>query len=512
LLISEITTTKWNQATRKYYENIGYIFTKYYKEFNVKVRDLPNGSRVSVQVQCDECEEIYRVKYSNYKKCVKEDGGYYCHDCSTKLFGGEKGRKTRLKNSKSFFDWCYENLSKEEADKLLSRWDYDLNVDKYGNKLSPKDISYSSHGIINKKGYWFKCLEHPEHESELKNISSFTSDSSGVNLQCIQCNSISNTNPELIKYLINKEDAHKYSMGSTKIQLPIKCPDCGYEKKKTMGDLKRQGFCCPKCSDGKSYPEKFFFNFLEQLLNKNFKTQLSKKTFKWCGKYKYDFYIIEINGICEVGGLQHYEEIKGWKLSLEEVQENDKQKEILAKANGIENYIIIDCRKSNLEWIRNNIMQSKLPKLLNFKEEDIDWLKCHEAGCNNLVKITCDIWNDGISNAQKISEILKLSKTTVIKYLKQGLEIGWGNYNADLERKKNYHCIKVICLSNGEIFNSMKDAKIKYHIQGNGISQCCKNKQKTSGIDPDTKKPLRWMYYNEYMNTIILKGDNKTWI
>jgi len=107
---------------------------------------------------------------------------------------------------------------------------------------------------------------------------------------------------------------------------------------------------------------------------------------------------------------------------------------------------------------------------------------------------------------------LKLSKTTVIKYLKQGLEIGWGNYNADLERKKNYHCIKVICLSNGEIFNSMKDAKIKYHIQGNGISQCCKNKQKTSGIDPDTKKPLRWMYYNEYMNTIILKGDNKTWI
>lgn len=41
---------------------------------------------------------------------------------------------------------------------------------------------------FNKKGYWFKCLEHSEHHSELKNIVSFIGKQSG-NIICNQCNS-----------------------------------------------------------------------------------------------------------------------------------------------------------------------------------------------------------------------------------------------------------------------------------------------------------------------------------
>lgn len=508
MLISKNTITEWNGTTRKWYEEKGYIFTKWGNKFEVKVEDLMDSSHAIVNIKCDGCgEDLIGIIWRNYKRTVKEDGKYYCHKCSTNLFGGEKTRKTKLKDCITFYQWCYDNLPKEEAYKILSRWDYKLNINKNGKILSPNDVGHSSRGL-NGKGFWFKCLDHLEHKSELKNISSFTNTSSGVNLQCIQCNSISMTHPYLVKFLINKNDALKYSVGSSKIKIPMKCPDCGHEKKRSISQLDKTGFCCPKCGDGITYPEKFMFNVLEQLLDKRFITQLSKKTFKWCGKYRYDFYIIEINGICEVGGLQHYEEIKGWGL-LKDIQENDKNKEYLAKENGIDYYIVLDCRKSELEWIKNSIMQSDLPNLLNFKESDIDWLKCHEYACSNIVKFACNMWNNGVNNALKISKILKLNKNTVIKYLKQGAKLGWCDYDPKIESKKNYHFIKVICLTTGEIFNSMKEAKIKYDIQDSGISMCCRNKQKYCGKHLITKEPLRWMIYSEYINTIALRKETK---
>ena len=42
-------------------------------------------------------------------------------------------------------------------------------------------------------------------------------------------------------------------------------------------------------SDGISYAEKFMINVLKQL-KLDFKKQLSCSTFKWCKKYRYDFY------------------------------------------------------------------------------------------------------------------------------------------------------------------------------------------------------------------------------
>jgi len=143
---------------------------------------------------------------------MHENGKYYCFRCGKKLFGDEKGKLTRLKNSKSFYKWCYDNLSKEMADYILSRWDYELNVDKNGNVISPNDVSYGSTGF-NQKGYWFKCLDHSDHISELKSINSFTRGQKG-SIDCIQCNTISITDPNLEIFLVNKEDALKYSRGS----------------------------------------------------------------------------------------------------------------------------------------------------------------------------------------------------------------------------------------------------------------------------------------------------------
>ena len=212
----------------------------------------------------------------------------------------------------------------------------------------------------------------------------------------------------------------------------MQCPDCGYKKEKRFPDLLNNGFACPKCSDSTPYPEKFLFEFLEQLLNNKFYTQLSKKIFNWCSSFRYDNYIPDSNCIIETHGIQHYEKISGnWKFknSLEEIQNNDFDKEWLARINNINNYIIIDCRKSEMEWIKNSIMNSKLPQLLNFKEDDIDWLKCHEHACKSLVKITCDMWKD-MKSILQIADELKLHKCTIRKYLKQGVELGWCDYDS----------------------------------------------------------------------------------
>jgi len=507
MLITKVVIVKWHSSNKKWYESKGYIFTKWKDEFEVNVEDLSDGSTALVDIQCDNCGEMLRnIKWKDYLKHRYENNKYYCHKCVMQLFGGEKMRKTSLINSVSFYQWCYDNLLKELADYILSRWDYDLNVDKNGKVLSPKDISFCSSGV-NKKGYWFKCLDHPEHGSELKSINSFINGNG--NIYCHQCNTIAITHPHLIKYLINKEDAYKYSFGSH-YYIPMKCPDCGYEKPMKLNVISRQGFGNICCNDGISFPEKFIFNMLDQLLNKNFTLQLSKKDFIWCENYRYDFHIDKINCIIETHGLQHYEEVNTWKLSLEEIKEKDLDKEWLAKTNKIENYIIIDCRESTMEWIKKSVITSKLPNLLGFKESDIDWLKCHEYACNNLVKEVCDLWANGNSNILNIANKFKIHRITAINYLKKGVKIGWCDYNPKKEIEKvvkqlqEKSKIKVICLSTDKVFNSIMEASKEYNINNTGIGRCCKDKQKTAGKHPITKEKLRWMFYSEYINN---KGE-----
>ena len=379
-----------------------------------------------------------------------EDGKYYCNKCS----------KNGYKEYISFEKWCIENNHQD----ILDRWDYSLNVDKEGNIINPSKISYTSVGF-NKKGFWFKCLEHPEHKSELKNIKSFYYGQMG-SMDCIQCNMIAVTHPELIKYLVNKKDGLKYSAGSHKKVL-MKCPDCGYEKLVIFNTLLNQGFGSNKCGDGYSYPNK----------------------------------------IIEVHGIQHYEEICRGKSLIEE-KWNDKYKERMAKIHGIKDndYIVIDSRESEIEWIKNNILNSKLSDIYNF--ENINWVQCEKFARTSLVKTVSDLWDSGIENIKEIADKLQINRFTVQRYLKLGAKLKWCNYNAKQESEKRADLLskqqskKVICLTTGKIFDSMAEARIEYGTGINGISCCCRGIQKTSGIYSLTGELLTWAYYNEKLNSV----------
>jgi len=512
MLITKEVEVGLKSQTIKWYEDKGYEIPrridKYGKnrvkkgtKIKVKVEDLTDSSDVPVNVQCDGCGELLEdIRWHSYKKCVKQDGKYYCLKCAMRLYGSVNLKKTLLEKSISFYQWCYTNLSKELADYILLRWDYDLNIDEYGKNISPEDVCICS-SLSKGKGYWFKCLDHPEHDSEQKSIIDFTRRQK-TSLNCIQCNMIVVTHPELVKYLVNKEDAYKYSIGSN-VKIPMKCPNCGFEKMMSLNTLFR-GFGCSRCSDGVSYPEKFLFSMLEQL-DVIFKVQLSSKTFEWCKTYKYDNYIDNMSCIIETHGIQHYEEIKGsWKMTLAEIQENDKSKEKIAKENGIMSYIILDCKHSNTKWIKNSIIESDLPRVLGFKEDDVNWLECHELACSSLVKIACELWNSEIKNTTYIADKLKVDKHTIVKYLKQGVELGWCDYDPDEEKKKRsismkeLNSRKMICLTTKEVFDSQTEAEQKYSIIN--ISACFgKGRQKSAGRHPETGEKLVWMFYDEYL-------------
>ena len=51
----------------------------------------------------------------------------------------------------------------------------------------------------------------------------------------------------------------------------------------------------------------------------------------------------------------------------------------------------------------------------------------------------------------------------------------------------------VMCVTTGEIFNTIKDAVKKYHVHSTNVSQCCRGNVKHTGKLPDGT-PLEWRY------------------
>ena len=161
----------------------------------------------------------------------------------------------------------------------------------------------------------------------------------------------------MVKYFQGGYDeAKKYSRGSDKEIYPV-CPDCGRVKDKPMkiDTLRKNKSIGCVCGDKISYPEKVMSHVLN-IIEPNYISQLSSKDFEWCNKYRYDFYLPTYNSIIEVHGEQHYRHT-GFKRTVKEEQENDRLKKELALNNGIDNYIIIDCRKSEINYIKNNILK-----------------------------------------------------------------------------------------------------------------------------------------------------------
>lgn len=215
-------------------------------------------------------------------------------------------------------------------------------------------------------------------------------------------------------------------------KIEVTCPDCGEKRKVSISKIYSVKSIGCTCGDGYSYPEKFTINILNQLDIK-FETQYSPK---WANTKKYDFYIPSMNMIVETHGIQHYRETN-FKRTLAEEQENDRIKKELALENEIDEYIVIDCRKSELEWIQDSVLNSKLNEIFDLSK--IDWFEVDlYAIKNNKIKEVCEYWRlHPELTTTDLAEIFELDKATIISYLKKGSKLNWCVYNPKEEMRKS---------------------------------------------------------------------------
>ena len=118
--------------------------------------------------------------------------------------------------------------------------------------------------------------------------------------------------------------------------------------------------------------------------------------------------------IIEINGIQHYEKSNRGR-SLEEEQLNDKFKKELALNNSIDNYIIIDCRYSKFDWLKENIIK-ELSSYFNLS--NVNWELAWEESQNSLCVKTWELFEQGYSIKQ-IAEELKLCRVTITNYIKK---------------------------------------------------------------------------------------------
>lgn len=252
-------------------------------------------------------------------------------------------------------------------------------------------------------------------------------------------NDIATVRPDIVDLLWNHDDAYVYGANSHK-KIDFKCTRCGEKINSRIDNVCNQGLCCKKCSDGLSYPSKFVYNFLQQLVSSD--VLYTEKSFEWSqdilhanskisGNKKYDFYISYSSPIIiEAHGSQHFYDsfvrIGNNARSCEEEQENDRIKMNIAIQNGIASdcYIQLDCKESNIKYIKNSIMSSNLPYLLNFTEDQIDWVECDRFAISSRVYEACALWNNGMHTIKDIANKMKLHRDTIRSYLRRGEELG----------------------------------------------------------------------------------------
>lgn len=265
----------------------------------------------------------------------------------------------------------------------------------------------------------------------------------------------------------------------------IACPDCGTNRKIQISQMTSHGFSCV-CGDGQSFPNKFVYNVLCQL-NLHVKPEYSPD---WAGRFRYDDYLVDYNIIIENHGPQHYRDDMIFCRSLEEEQANDKLKYALAIENGIVEYIVIDCQKTTREYIKQSIMNSKLPSILNFAVTDINWLQAQAFATKSLVRVAANLFNNGLS-IKDIEKELQKDNSTIRKWLKNATQLGWCNYIAKPQKRSVY------CVELNQIYSTIKQASESLNVSYPSIIYACTGFYLHAGRHPKTNEQLSWLYIED---------------
>lgn len=241
-------------------------------------------------------------------------------------------------------------------------------------------------------------------------------------------NDITTLRPDIASLFLRPEEANLYRVNSNK-HVDMVCPNCNSILRKTPNSVANKGFICPNCSDRISYPEKFFASFLSQQ-GVTFYRHVSKRSLYWADKYIYDFYIPTYGLIVETHGIQHYDSLNMFGMTSEQQAKIDANKRELALRNGIAVYVELDCRYSNMSYIRDSIQQSELMQI--FSNNMVDYSMCAIQASSSLLPLVCaDYEADHRISFKELGNKYGLSKKAIRRLLDSGTSAGLCKYDGN---------------------------------------------------------------------------------
>lgn len=243
---------------------------------------------------------------------------------------------------------------------------------------------------------------------------------------CKKCShpTIMEADPEFAAWFVDQAIPHERPCGCHD-KADFYCQQCGkIVKGKSINNVhKRRQVPCPYCQNGVSYPERYVIALLEQM-QIPFIHQYSVK-FTQHGQntyYKFDFYDRERGLVIEAHGLQHYkpgvfERFGGH--TLEEIQRIDAEKARYATRALHLDYVELDCRQSDPNWIRREAIK----KLTVYPLDTVDWDAVRQGANKSVILQIIELSKQGYTQHQ-IGEIVHMCASTVCSKLQKAQEDG----------------------------------------------------------------------------------------
>lgn len=370
---------KWMGKIRKYYEDKGYIFTKYKDCFEVKLKDIKRNSIIDVALICDRCGKEY---HKGYKFCFNDikNNHTLCEECK------------RIEKQEQLYDlandFCikhgYQLLTKQEEIidgrskiKFICPLHGEHEIGLGSIKLGHKCLRCSSLESVTKRS---KKTLHSRIEKrytkliEVANQKGYTiitpkediiKNTTYIEYKCSNPNHQIHTTmaynfiegrgcPECyledlkVKYRLSKKEVVEriekyggkllnpddYINANTK-NLKIICKKCGNPFVTSYSSfVYYEGQVCPKCSSSESRGEYTVRMFLE---SKNIGF-IQEKWFPDCrdiNPLPFDFYLPDYNACIEFDGSQHHYDKQTFSGGIEYVRKHDKIKNEYCQDKGI---------------------------------------------------------------------------------------------------------------------------------------------------------------------------------
>ena len=299
---------------------------------------------------------------------------------------------------------------------------------------------YVSNGKYRQKGYKYKCLQ-------CGNISEDSETHITKSVGCSIClnrtvkqgyNDLYTTHPEYASLLVDNSLGFRLKSTSTQI-VQWECPKCSYHFNLSPLNAIKYGLSCPMCSNTRSMPERIMTALL-RVTKIRFDYQ---KIFDWSkspmkdgvvlGKKIYDFFLPDYNCIIETHGAQHYRQNSYFVRSSIAESENDVLKEQLAKENGISKYIVIDCSRNELEFLKQSIINSGVLSYLDI--EELDWSEVFRYSQKSTIDEVVELYQRGLK-LKDLSLILGIHTTTIRRHLLNAAAMGRCDFQLMTQSKK----------------------------------------------------------------------------